>query len=86
MRTNCADYLKNEGEGKIRVNENNRVVDVATGMEFPLMIGKGGLRRILEMRVVPQAPQVFVPSQVKCTQSSAVNVGNIMLEAAPWPC
>jgi len=83
MRNNCADYLRNEREGKIRVNENNRVVDVATGMEFPLMIGKGGMRRILEMRVAPQAPQAFVPSQVKRVQSSTVNVGNIMLEEAP---
>jgi len=41
LRNNCADYLKNEREGKIRVNENNRVVHVATGMEFPLMIGNG---------------------------------------------
>jgi len=83
MRNNCADYLRNECEGKIRVNENNRIIDVLTGMKFPLMIGKGGMRRILEMRAAPKAAQAFVPSQVNCARSSAVNVGNIMLEMAP---
>ena len=67
MRNNCADYLKNEREGRIWVNENNRVVDVATGMEFPLMIGKGGMRRILEMRTGDLAP-ALVPTQVKRVQ------------------
>jgi hypothetical protein len=80
MRNNCSDYLKSEREGKIRINENNRVVDVATGMEFPLMIGKGGMRRILEMRTGASAP-ALIPTQVKRVQP--VNVGNIMLEPTP---
>src|SRR5271170_2834844 len=80
LRFNCADYLKNEREGKIRVNENNHVVDVATGMEFPLMIGKGGMRRILVMRTGVLAP-ALVPTQVKRVQP--VSVGNIMLEPTP---
>ena len=48
-RIDCVDLGKNIHEGKVRINENNRVALAATGQEFPLMIGEGGMRRILEM-------------------------------------
>jgi hypothetical protein len=51
-RIDCVDLGKNIREGKVRINENNRVALAATGQEFPLMIGEGGMRRILEIASV----------------------------------
>ena len=51
-RIDCVDLGKNIRKGKVRINENNRVALAATGQEFPLMIGEGGMRRILEIASV----------------------------------
>ena len=83
MRGSCVELSKFIREGRVRINENNRVVNAGTGQEFPLMIGKGGMRRILEVAAGSQAPTLISSSVTKRAQVTAASVGNIMLETAP---
>ena len=83
MRGSCVEFAKFIREGRVLISENNRVVNAGTGQEFPLMIGKGGMRRFFEV-ALPRSP-ALIPSSViqKHPQATAVSVGNIMLEATP---
>jgi hypothetical protein len=80
LRWDCSELTKVIREGKVRINENNRIVNVATGEEFPLMLGKGGMRRLLLTSPV----QSFPPSQIPQVSAANVNVGNITVEEAGY--
>jgi hypothetical protein len=50
-RRQCAEFPEAIRQGRIRLNELNRVVNAATGLEVPLMFGKGGMKKFLESTV-----------------------------------
>ena len=68
----CVDLGNNIRNGKVRINENNCVVITGTGQRLPLMIGQGGMRRILEI-ASPSAP------------SSIAKVGSVQSQFAKPP-
>jgi hypothetical protein len=47
-RYRCPDFPEALRQGLIQLNERNRVVNAATGLELPLMFGKGGMKMLLE--------------------------------------
>ena len=47
-RYRCPEFPEAIRQGLIRLNERNRVVNAATGLELPLMFGKGGMKMPLE--------------------------------------
>jgi hypothetical protein len=80
LRRDCSELMKVIHEGKVRINESNRIVNVATGEEFPLMLGKGGMRRLLLTSPI----QSFPPSQIPQVSVANVNVENITVEEAGY--
>jgi hypothetical protein len=50
-RRQCPEFPDAIRRGLIRLNEQNRVVNAATGVELQLMFGRGGMKKLLE----PQA-------------------------------
>jgi len=50
MRQLCPAFMDVLREGKVRYNENWRLVNIATGEELPLNFGRGGLKNYLEDR------------------------------------
>ena len=47
----CPELTQALQDGKVRLDERNRIVDGITGKEYPLMFGKGGIKVLLERKV-----------------------------------
>ena len=46
----CPELTQALQEGKVCLDERNRIVDGVTGKEYPLMFGKGGIKYLLEKK------------------------------------
>ena len=44
----CPELTQALQEGRVRLEERNRIVDGTSGQEYPLMFGKGGIKKLLE--------------------------------------
>ena len=64
MRKECKEFEEALRTGLIRWGGNGRIINSATGLELPLMFGKGGMKALL-----PQQPTVM-PTATPTTVSS----------------
>jgi len=55
VRRFCPSFMENLRDGKVRFNENQRLINVATGEELPLNFGRGGQQAIFKQQLVPTA-------------------------------
>ena len=54
-RRGCTDLQEDIKTGRVRINENGRIANVVTGEEIPVMFGRGGMRKLVDM-MQPRAP------------------------------
>jgi hypothetical protein len=55
MRQLCPAFMDVLREGKVRYNENRRLVNIATGEELPLNFGRGGQQAIFKQQLASTA-------------------------------
>jgi hypothetical protein len=65
-RFRCPEFPEAIRQGLVRLNEQNRVVNAATGVELPLMFGKGGMKKLLE-RPATTSNSVFAATTTNIT-------------------
>jgi hypothetical protein len=53
VRRDCMEFSEALKSNSVRFNEAGRVVMVSTGQELPLMIGKGGMKHLVQLIVGP---------------------------------
>jgi hypothetical protein len=81
-KPDCSSLSDDIRKGQVRINERGRIVNAVSGEELPLMFGKGGMKRIIELsqpRVPPPAP----PTTPTPTPP-LVNVSNITFDDEPF--
>ena len=65
-RYRCPEFPGAIQKGLIRLNEQNRVVNVETGLELPLMFGRGGMKKLLD-KSIPSSNSVFSATTTNIT-------------------
>jgi hypothetical protein len=58
MRNNCAEFHSAFKEGKVRLNERNRIIDGNTGQEVPVFFGRGGMKVLYRTAQAQPSPIV----------------------------
>jgi hypothetical protein len=72
LRRECAEFTEALQQKRVRLNERGRAVSAVNGEEYPLMIGKGGMKRFVALTTSVATP---------VTTSIAAGNNNITLES-----
>jgi hypothetical protein len=86
-KRNYSVLSDNIRKGQVLINEKGRIVNAVSGENLPLMFGKGGMKRIVELsqpRVPLPAPPTTATLTATPTSMPLVNVSNITLDDEPF--
>ena len=84
LRRNCTEFTEALQQQRVRLNERGRVVGNVNGEEFPLMIGKGGMKRFIALTTTNVATPVITPIAAGGNNITLESYGQRWLPEQSW--